>query len=481
MALALAGCISDREREKPIASNVAYSYLADKPESLRPQFMVRLQQGQRNQVLNDDRLGLATMQTGDYRMAAELFDDALKSIEAVYADNDAARQARSLWSKEAVKDFKGEPYERAMAYYYRGLLYLMDGDYENARAAFKGGMLQDTLAEQEQFRADFALFPYLEHWASRCHGDQDLADDAWKEFSELAPDVPRPAEDHNTLVLVELGSSPFKLAQGAKDDPKPRFLHIYGGSTSVSRVAITAPPAAVGDAIKIDDISRQAMTRGGREVDRILKGKAEFKDTAGKVGTGLMAAGAAVAAHAATRQTSSRNRNNEAIAALAIVLAGAMAKAAADATEPDADARYWDNLPHVVFGTTTRLDPKDREVTIQLLSADDSIVGTRTAKIEGFGGCNLAWTRERSATDIAPRAPNSVPNDVMAAPIVLPTKADADAAAAVEEKEKTANSAGSEQPSIFDQFFRHTPQEPPPATDGVVPASATTPESDKPD
>jgi hypothetical protein len=30
--------------------------------------------------------------------------------------------------------FIGEPYERAMAYYYRGLLYWRDGEIDNARA-----------------------------------------------------------------------------------------------------------------------------------------------------------------------------------------------------------------------------------------------------------------------------------------------------------------------------------------------------------
>ena len=48
-----------------------------------------------------------------------------------------------------------------MAYYYRGVLYLRDGDYENARASFKGGMLQDGFAEEEQNRSDFALLSFL--------------------------------------------------------------------------------------------------------------------------------------------------------------------------------------------------------------------------------------------------------------------------------------------------------------------------------
>ncbi|MEC8183119.1 MAG: hypothetical protein VX123_13805 [Pseudomonadota bacterium] len=48
----------------------------------------------------------------------------------------AAGLARSNFAREDVKDFKGEPFERAMVFYYLGLSYLALGDFENARASF---------------------------------------------------------------------------------------------------------------------------------------------------------------------------------------------------------------------------------------------------------------------------------------------------------------------------------------------------------
>ena len=55
------------------------------------------------------------------------------------------------------------------------LAYLAEGDYENARASFKGGMLQDTLAADEKFNADFASLAFLEGWSSHCMGRKDAA------------------------------------------------------------------------------------------------------------------------------------------------------------------------------------------------------------------------------------------------------------------------------------------------------------------
>jgi tetratricopeptide (TPR) repeat protein len=92
--------------------------------------------------------GVAAVAEGKTQDATGLFDSALDSIEGMFANTENAAKARSLWYEEGAKDYKGEPYERAMAYYYRGLLYLAEGDYENARASFRGGILQDAFADQ---------------------------------------------------------------------------------------------------------------------------------------------------------------------------------------------------------------------------------------------------------------------------------------------------------------------------------------------
>ncbi len=153
------------------------TYLEDKPEELKGLYTALFTEGERNAVLNFNRVGLAAMQTGRYDLAERAFDAALIRIEQIYSNDPQARKAKSKFAAESVKDFKGEPYERAMAYYYRGLLFLRTGDFENARASFIAGEYQDTVAEKEEYSSDFDSLVFLAGWASRCANDPAKADE----------------------------------------------------------------------------------------------------------------------------------------------------------------------------------------------------------------------------------------------------------------------------------------------------------------
>ena len=118
-------------------------------------------EGEQNWVLNQMEIGTRQLWSGNLDGAGTAFTDAIRKIELVYSADPNATKARSLWHEEGSKSFKGEPYERAMAYYYRGLIYLRKGDYENARAAFRQGQLQDAFAEDDQFQSDFASLMFL--------------------------------------------------------------------------------------------------------------------------------------------------------------------------------------------------------------------------------------------------------------------------------------------------------------------------------
>ena len=133
--------------ESQIKSSELDIFMQGKPIAYRPWFDVYLRQGQRNSVLNEMRIGLLAFQNQEYDLAAWLFDRAIVKIETIFANNKTAKKARSKFTSEEVKDFKGDPYERAMVYFYRGLIYLIRDDYENARASMLGGLLQDSLAE----------------------------------------------------------------------------------------------------------------------------------------------------------------------------------------------------------------------------------------------------------------------------------------------------------------------------------------------
>lgn len=426
LAALLAACQTTREQEVQVKPEVARAYLADKPQPLKRHFMVALAQGQRNQVLNDMRLGLASMEMGETALAEQLFDDALTNIETVYVDKPEAAQARSLFAKEAVKDFKGEPYERAMAYYYRGLLYLKAGDYDNARASFKGGFIQDSFAEEDQNRADFGLLQFLQGWASRCRGNEVTAQDDFKEFKEINGHFPLPGKDDNVLVLAETGSAPIKFSQANSSSSTPKYLKFRRASTSeTARINFgkKSPQTAAHDQTlaltQLEDIYFQASTRGGRQFDSILQGKADFKSASDTVGDVALIGAAAAATVAANQQNRERQRDSAA-AAGALLLVGLMAKGIAAATEAEADIRYWDNLPDRVHALTVKLPDSIKTLSVDFLATDGAVLRTREATITHAGACGLAWVRGDRALPANPRAPYSAPRDKMYDPVALP-------------------------------------------------------------
>jgi len=71
-----------------------------------------------------------------------------------------------LFCSRIKKTFLGEPYERVMAYYYRGILYWMDGEPDNARACFRSAQLQDSDTVDKTYASDYALLDYLDGLAS---------------------------------------------------------------------------------------------------------------------------------------------------------------------------------------------------------------------------------------------------------------------------------------------------------------------------
>ncbi|MBX9633969.1 MAG: hypothetical protein K2X44_03220 [Magnetospirillum sp.] len=446
LAALLTACQTTREQEIQVSPALAHDFLADKPTELKKHFLVTLTQGKRNQVLNDMRLGLAAMELGDKALAERLLDDALTNIESIYVNNTEAARARELFSKEMVKDFKGEPYERAMAYYYRGLLYMQAGDYDNARASFKGGFIQDSFADEDQNRADFGLLQFLQGWASRCRDNTVTAEEDFKEFSVINDKFPLPATAHNTLILAETGTAPVKYSQGDAKSDKPKYLkYRRTGSNESVQVTLTdkapPPPVKKGEKPKpaqdvshtlkltqLEDIYFQASTRGGREFDSVLAGKAQFKGVTSTVGD-VALVGAALAANVAANSNNRQQQRDTAAAAGALLLVGLLAKAAAEATEADADTRYWDNLPDRIHAATVTLPPMVTSLSVNFLSPDGALLRTREVKVTHAGPCGLAWVRGESALPTNPRAPNSAPRDTMFTPVVIPPRPSIDGGA----------------------------------------------------
>ncbi len=312
---------------------------------LQPVVQQLLQEGDRNFVLNHLRLGVKAMEIGQHDVAAQSFDQALGIITSVYADSESAARARSLWIEEGSKDFRGEPYERAMAFYYRGLLDLMDGEYDTARSSFRAGLLQDAFAEEEQHRADFAMLLYLDGWSSYLLGDESLAAESFAEARVLRPDLPLPAEGDNVLVIAESGPSPRKLADGIGH---AKLVYRRGKRFTEQRAALVTPDGNE-PLYPLEDIFWQASTRGGRPVDAILDGQLQFRKTTEGLGSVLTGASAAISENQSYYSSGSSGTAN------VVGAVGIVALALSARSKPQADTRYWDNLPDAVHVSSRKL------------------------------------------------------------------------------------------------------------------------------
>src|SRR5436189_425728 len=141
----------------------------------------------RDRVLWEYRTAVVAMRRGQFAEAKPLLDDALVTLGGIYGPDKEAKRARGYFSPEAKKTFIGEPYERVMAYYYRGILYWFDGELDNARACFRSAQIMDGDAENKSYASDYVLLDYLDGLATaRLKGDGMEALERAKGLAKMA-------------------------------------------------------------------------------------------------------------------------------------------------------------------------------------------------------------------------------------------------------------------------------------------------------
>ena len=334
---------------------------------------------ERDRVLFDYRTAATALRVGDYDEAKLRLDDAIARIGGIITNDAQAKRARGLFSAESTKPFIGEPYERVMAYYYRGILYWRDGQPDNARACFRSGQVIDSDPEHENYDADYVLLDYLDGLAST----KLLADgsDAFaRAQAHAAPGVTLPPYNPaaNVLVFAEYGYGPRKYAAGQygeqlrfqTDDSPTRSARLVLGD---GWMVIPLPA--------YDDLGYQATTRGGRVMDHILGNKAYFK--AGADAAGDVALAGAVIAHDQGRRRERRGQDGDDanVAALGLGLLGILGKVASAATQTQADIRQWNNLPQRLSFAAIQLPPGHHTGRIEFLDRDGSVLEQRTQKV----------------------------------------------------------------------------------------------------
>ncbi|MBN9409980.1 MAG: hypothetical protein J0H69_12595 [Burkholderiales bacterium] len=362
---------------------------------LRPLFERLYIEGERNATLNFQRIGLAALSLGKLDIAERAFEAAALRIDQIYADNAEAQKAKSLWTAEKIKDYKGEPYERAMAFFYRGLVYAAQGDFQNARAMFKQADYQDTVAEAEQYAGDFALMPYMAGWASYCDGNAQLARDYLQMAVKGDPAYAGVSVEQPVLVLFESGRAPFKYGGGKHGEALKWQPHDMPAQTA--RAACTGHDTGCFATrfVKGADVGYQATTRGGRAIDAVLGGKASFKegaqnvaDVAGTVGNvGMQVA----------MQTGSRDAASLGMLGM---FAGLVAQGVSASTQAQADIREWEQLPGTVWLATSATRQGTPTATVTLETAGSSVAPVPVARLVDTPSCQLYWGRSLSPLNL---------------------------------------------------------------------------------
>lgn len=327
----------------------------------------------KDRTLHQLQAGLAALREDRLEVATRHFDEALDAIEGVFSNAEGAAKARSLWYEEGAKDFKGEPYERAMAFYYRGLIYLIEADYENARASFRSALMQSSFAEEQRYRSGFATLRFLDGWCSQLLGDRPQAEEAYAEVARDRPGWTPPAPDANTLVIAELAGAPRKVGDGIGNH---EIVYRRARRTPEKRVELAAAAGAPMRLFAMEDLYVQATHRGTREIDRIIDGKVTFQKTTAQVGE----IAGELANQGAMLNIAVDGSAGRALGGLAAV--GAIASLVAVNVKPRADVRYWANLPESLHLTTlgssasapgeaTLLDEAGQRVTAEQLVRRD--------------------------------------------------------------------------------------------------------------
>jgi hypothetical protein len=316
-----------------------------------------------DRVMWDYRIAAAALRAGNFEEAKAKLDDAILNMGGIINNSADAARARGLFSGENAKVFIGEPYERVMAYYYRGLLYWRDGQPDNARACFRTGQFIDSDAETASYRSDYVLLDYLDGFASSklsADGSDALKRARANAQGRSLPDYDR---DTNVLFFAEYGAGPRKYAGGEYGE-QLRFMvadsPAHSATLTVDGHAIPLPA--------YDDLNYQATTRGGRVMDHILGNKAVFKRTTDTIGDVAMIGGI-VAADNIHRYNGSKNHDAE-NAAIALGAIGLISKIASAATTPNADTRMWHNLPQRLSFAALRLPAGQYPATVEFFDRD---------------------------------------------------------------------------------------------------------------
>ncbi len=199
---------------------------------------------------------------------------------------------------------------------------------------------------------------------------------------QISTEILKQAVDtrNNVLFVVELGRGPVKYPIG-KYGQIAIFTSKPFRANNVIIVVDKKDNFDEHNTMRYNDTLYQASTRGGRVMDGILKGKAEFKQTTAEISYSLsqMSQQMSNQANQLQQQSAMYGTGGAAAAGAAYAAAGiallSLAFAIGSAmANPAADVRHWSLLPAEVRVIPMKLSPSPHHIQLQVLDAGNKLI-----------------------------------------------------------------------------------------------------------
>jgi|GEM_PF-5126008 len=234
-------------------------------------------------------VGISSFFQGFYDISKLALDEAIDIIESKTSQS-VSKKVLSVSGKEQEKVFKGEPFERAFIYFLRGLIYLNEGDFGNARACFKSAQIQDYRHDGKS--AKWGDWPSLRFAEELTYFFQD-----GRGVDKGKVGVPKdlsfqfPSGNENLLYVIACGSAPQKIQENTKEKFE---LSYWPGITKIEKIigyGVRGDLPVFSFGKPSEDLFVQAVSHGRREMDKVLMAKELYYKS--KVSTGNAAEGVA--------------------------------------------------------------------------------------------------------------------------------------------------------------------------------------------
>lgn len=249
----------------------------------------------------------------------------LRAQQKMWAYEGNGAGVASLISSEALRIYKGDPFEKVMASLYLGIVYFNEQDYDNAKAAFTKAVFA-VQTKDENIRPDFAAPYFLLAKTYLKLKDEDNARITLERLKNLLPAHKLSIEQLkkiHTIAFIEIGKGPIKMRTGPGDS-----LIAWQRQSYLDRRAMLHIDGKPIDVLfgSNDDLTYQARTadRGGK--------------TAIQGAKGALREASAVTAIIAANEAANRKSETAAWVALGTGLF-------ALANQSQADIRQWELLP----------------------------------------------------------------------------------------------------------------------------------------